>query len=472
MGIYTKSARSTLEMGKLPRYKSSPVWSEMEISDPKRSSRLDMLNMDILNKFTVDLAIRNSDVENVTSLIDKLTVIERVHNTTSAKTSKGEIGKNITNIISLNDGSDGNKNVKKGKPVYDINKDIVVSLVAVTTKYRSKWLFRTVKCPGTNRTISFKDGFTNDNFSKVADVLIFTTPTSIKHWQTLLRERNPRQIWLYSTPESAFTSPPTASRKRELEDLQFNMTFGYHSKSEVYAPFGAYIPFNVSIDFPTNVTTGKSPEVATVSWASSHCHHSYWNRTALVYFLSKFIDIEMYGGCGNHKIPRNSGGSKILRTHRFYLAFENTCCSEYITEKFWKALAQYESVPIVIGAKKSEYMRLAPPNSFIYADDFEKIEDLAKYVKKVAGNATLYRKYHEWRKDGKVEVYTNKRVFPFCRDEKACDLLLYLENNAWRKEPLITKVDPYGPDWLGSCKACGKHKWLKDFGQSEYSFLD
>ncbi len=39
---------------------------------------------------------------------------------------------------------------------------------------------------------------------------------------------------------------------------------------------------------------------------------------------------------------------KLLQDYKFYLAFENTYCRDYISEKFWNALKQ-DIVPIVMG---------------------------------------------------------------------------------------------------------------------------
>ena len=56
--------------------------------------------------------------------------------------------------------------------------------------------------------------------------------------------------------------------------------------------------------------------------------------------LGHYIDVDIYGGCGNLKCPRtNQHCFSRLKTHyRFYLAFENSNCKDYITEKlFWNA---------------------------------------------------------------------------------------------------------------------------------------
>ena len=65
-----------------------------------------------------------------------------------------------------------------------------------------------------------------------------------------------------------------------------------------------------------------------------------------------------------------------LQVHwaKFYLAFENSLCDEYITEKvgtFWGShiifqfhfiLANYNTVPVVLGARKEDYEKVKKTN--------------------------------------------------------------------------------------------------------------
>jgi alpha-1,3-fucosyltransferase len=39
--------------------------------------------------------------------------------------------------------------------------------------------------------------------------------------------------------------------------------------------------------------------------------------------------------------------------YKFYLSFENSLCSDYVTEKFWKIL-NFNIVPIVLGGANYE----------------------------------------------------------------------------------------------------------------------
>ena len=43
---------------------------------------------------------------------------------------------------------------------------------------------------------------------------------------------------------------------------------------------------------------------------------------------------------------------------KFYLAFENSLCDDYITEKFHNILENFNTVPVVMGPKKEDYLKV------------------------------------------------------------------------------------------------------------------
>jgi hypothetical protein len=75
--------------------------------------------------------------------------------------------------------------------------------------------------------------------------------------------------------------------------------------------------------------------------------------------------------------------------HRFYLAFENNVCRDYVTEKLWRMTNLI--VPIVLRA--SDYLTFLPNGSFIAADAFQSPAALAAYLKTLEQNQTEYLKY-------------------------------------------------------------------------------
>jgi hypothetical protein len=84
--------------------------------------------------------------------------------------------------------------------------------------------------------------------------------------------------------------------------------------------------------------------------------------------------------------------------NKFYLSFESKNCSGYITENLWKILGNTHLIPVVIQPSKQFYEALAPPDSFIHAQDFDfDAQRLAEYLKLVYSDFNLYLKYQMWR---------------------------------------------------------------------------
>ena len=75
-------------------------------------------------------------------------------------------------------------------------------------------------------------------------------------------------------------------------------------------------------------------------------------------------------------------------SYHFYIAFENSVCKDYITEKLWSQGYQRTIIPIVL--KRDDVEPFVPPNSFIAADDFEDVKSLAAYLHYLIHNETAY----------------------------------------------------------------------------------
>ena len=52
-------------------------------------------------------------------------------------------------------------------------------------------------------------------------------------------------------------------------------------------------------------------------------------------FIYRYVSVDIFGGCGKHScVKENNGCRKVLSDdYKFYLAFENSNCLGYITEK-------------------------------------------------------------------------------------------------------------------------------------------
>lgn len=110
----------------------------------------------------------------------------------------------------------------------------------------------------------------------------------------------------------------------------------------------------------------------------------------------------------------------------FYLAFENSDCDQYITEKvYWNAFEK-GSIPIIMGTHPKVCKIHLPPNSYIHVKDFAKPLDLARYLIYLSDISNgKYFEYHEWRKDFFVineHGYFGNPSVHYCR---VCEALNY-----------------------------------------------
>jgi len=74
-----------------------------------------------------------------------------------------------------------------------------------------------------------------------------------------------------------------------------------------------------------------------VAWFVSNCRESN-TRKNYAKELQKYIPVDIYGKCGTKKCPRSTETEcfeMLNQDYKFYLAFENANCKDYITEKFF-----------------------------------------------------------------------------------------------------------------------------------------
>nr|CAG4644438.1 EOG090X0I21 [Lepidurus arcticus] len=103
----------------------------------------------------------------------------------------------------------------------------------------------------------------------------------------------------------------------------------------------------------------------------------------------------------------------LEQDYKFYLSFENSLCTEYVTEKFFAVMKSYV-VPVVLGG--ANYSAVAPPHSYINAMEFTP-QDLASYLRLLSENDALYGEFFWWKdfsKEG-IKFRDCKKEFQFYR---------------------------------------------------------
>ena len=81
----------------------------------------------------------------------------------------------------------------------------------------------------------------------------------------------------------------------------------------------------------------------------------------------------------SHNLTRTGKDAEGLAPYKFFLAFENSECRDYVTEDFWGILNSTLAVPIVMGG--ADYEKIAPPNSYLDVRNFTSPRVRTSYYK-------------------------------------------------------------------------------------------
>lgn len=232
-------------------------------------------------------------------------------------------------------------------------------------------------------------------------VIIMPGPFRNFVWSKLLEVRPPGQQWVLYSRESPVHEPQFSPPSTMTKENPYNFTVTYRSDSDECITWGFYYPGEPSFAAAKRMdyTKGKSK---LMTWIASRCDPLGWERTKIVQEIQKYLPVDTYGKCGTLDCPKRDKEQcqSLFSSYKFYLSLENSECKEYFTEKFWSNAFVHRMIPIVYGAPKEDYERLAPPHSFIHLEDFDTMEEFVDYIMLLDSNSTLYNKYFHWQSEG------------------------------------------------------------------------
>ena len=259
--------------------------------------------------------------------------------------------------------------------------------------------------------------------------------------------RNSKQRFVFFSQEPPMYTWGGSGQVDESEvnlyENYFNWSMSYRNDADITFFYGV-VKSKENLTFSKPKIVPKSIDnQSVVVWMASHCPTD-GRREDYVRELNRYINVDSYGSCGNIGGCGKSGASgdspdecydMIESKYKFYLSFENSLCTDYVTEKFFQILNR-NLVPVVYGA--ADYSRIAPPNSYIDARQFKGPKQLADYLMALDANDALYNDYFVWKNDYIVESGQEKMVL-----NGFCDLCRKLHQD---NEPKIyTKLLN---DWL------------------------
>ena len=257
--------------------------------------------------------------------------------------------------------------------------------------------------------------FTHDEaFLDDSDALFFhLRGTDLQSLKFPSRKQTKDKYWILNSKE-----PPiiNVGRTPQMTSVwrSFNLTSSHVPFSDVTMMYGRCAErTDDTVESNIDFSVGKTGLAA---WFVGHCNVGS-RRDNYVRELMKYMPVDVFGGClGSKKVcERFTTGHgdcnksiSVINSHKFYLAFENSFCESYITEKAFRTLTPgMFSVPIVYGM--GNYTNVLPPKSYINAADFETARHLADYILKLDSDNDLYNEYFYWR-----QSYTCKHILHPC----------------------------------------------------------
>ncbi|XP_064599088.1 alpha-(1,3)-fucosyltransferase 7-like [Liolophura sinensis] len=269
-------------------------------------------------------------------------------------------------------------------------------------------------------------GFTSDKGQlQKSHVVVFHSRNINDEY--LPTQKWPHQRWLLFNVEPPYLSSMLPQKYNSL----FNWTMSYRQDSDFVYSYNQVSPHDGGSSF-TKVEVGTKTKLAIA--IISNCF-AINNRLEYVRELQTHMHLDFYGKCAGRPCFDAECNDAAMKKYKFFLAFENGNCLNYITEKFWNALLTFDAVPVVLGGSSPrDYELVAPPGSYINTADFSSPKELATYLLKLDKDDQLYMEYHNWRKNYKVVslgLISQKRWKSSLPPHPAwCDLCAALHNSS------------------------------------------
>jgi glycoprotein 3-alpha-L-fucosyltransferase len=232
--------------------------------------------------------------------------------------------------------------------------------------------------------------------------------------------QNPAQVWILWNDEAT-----SISKEFNKISALFNWTMSYLSDSEIYeGAYGFFIRKQNQTGFDLKNQMQKAffefkRRKNAILWFLSNCNSP--KRIEIALNISKYYPVHIYGHCDplskpnyqenkhlykylrvfNQPSEECSLGSKCendkLTSYKYYFAFENKNCSDYITEKLWRSLNK-TIIPIVFRPDLDSFKRFSiPSKALIHLQDFNfDTELLVDYLLKMDNSFPLYFSYLKW----------------------------------------------------------------------------
>ena len=228
-------------------------------------------------------------------------------------------------------------------------------------------------------------------------------PRWVKDVPALRRGNNavPGQIFVVYNRESNLWEP---KGKEYLDGVNgmINWTMGLRRDDDIFVPTARIMRGRHLEGFDPNKNYLEDKEGFTAALLTSNCwvgdsFKLYYGRRDYIQALKEAgLKLDVYGACGK-KCGDYATCASYLKKYKFVLAFENSLCWDYLTEKPFTNGLGVGSVPIIATLGNITDPFVLPQGSFIDALNFSTPSELITYMEMVGSDPKLYNKFFEWR---------------------------------------------------------------------------
>ena len=260
----------------------------------------------------------------------------------------------------------------------------------------------------------------NKHEANRSDAVIFL------YWVTrqVPKFQRPRgQVWIMNQ----FEAPPAYTKVPSLRKFkkQFNWTVSYTSKADLRWPYGKIRHRPKEELIQRNYKHIAENKTKDAVWIVSRCQ-TQSKRLEYVNILRQYISIDILGACGKklecgRRNNHNDCFDILNTTYRYYLAFENALCEDYITEKLFENF-KYDIIQIVrAGSPKSKPLNISN-YAYVSTSDYRNAHELGIYLKALSSNTSRYAAMLETKDTYQVVPYIE--IF----DSVTCEICQRLNN--------------------------------------------
>lgn len=260
--------------------------------------------------------------------------------------------------------------------VSNANKDksLIYVLLWLHPSFSPKWNSEIWQLYFFNHQCRYKNCFLTPDYAyfddiRDFDVLVFNTWTLYNFIKPSTRSMNQTYILFSEESPSVCSVPSNYSGYFNLtwtykldSDISFKFLTVKNNKGEVIGPKKEMHWINLDKMKPPSEYIKRKLENKNkaAAWFVTHCK-TPGKREEFVQQLNGELDkynltVDIFGNCGNLKCPMHNEECHALveSDYHFYLAFENSLCEDYVTEKLLTATKHF-AVPIVYGG--ADYTR-------------------------------------------------------------------------------------------------------------------